>query len=251
MNKIASFTTLVVAAAITFISCKKDEKVTPQRQFFGAEQKLGDGTARSFVKLDESGKPEVVGISISEKAMNSLPHDMTFLVLPVPAEAGQTQFKYVGLDYMPHGHEPAQVYDKPHFDVHFYKVTPDVVKAMGPQDPKLNALPDAAFLPADYISTGSVPQMGHHWIDKTSPELAGKPFEQTLIYGSYDSKVIFIEPMITTEFMKKGGTSQFAIKQPQKYATTGLYPTAYTIRYDAGTKEYLVELGKFENKQVN
>ena len=52
--------------------------------------------------------------------------------------------------------------------------------------------------------------MGAHWLDITSPELNQenpKSFTQTFIYGSYDGKVIFMEPMITKAFMDS--TSQF------------------------------------------
>jgi hypothetical protein len=44
-------------------------------------------------------------------------------VLPVPSEASRrtdVPFKWALLNWSAHGHIPAGVYDKPHFDVHFY-----------------------------------------------------------------------------------------------------------------------------------
>ncbi|MGI8637700.1 MAG: hypothetical protein ACR2KZ_20055, partial [Segetibacter sp.] len=65
---------------------------------------------------------------------------------------------------------------------------------------KLNADPTASYLPQNYFPGAPVPQMGKHFVDIASPELNGQPFTQTFIYGSYDSKVTFYEPMITLDF---------------------------------------------------
>ncbi len=68
---------------------------------------------------------------------------------------------------------------------------------ISPSDPKMEQIPAPVLWPDGYIPTpGGVPQLGKHWVNPgASPELCcGQPFNHTLIYGSYDSKFIFIEP---------------------------------------------------------
>jgi hypothetical protein len=83
------------------------------------------------------------------------------------------------LDWNPAGHEPDHVYTLPHFDFHFYKITPAQVMAMMPSDPQWNtkaaSLPAANFVPAGYqaahvlanipAGAAAVPMMGLHWLD--------------------------------------------------------------------------------------
>jgi hypothetical protein len=65
MKKLFILATLFVAT-ISFMSCEKD-KVTPAVTY-GTEVKLGNGSAKSFVKLDATGNPEELGVAISEAA---------------------------------------------------------------------------------------------------------------------------------------------------------------------------------------
>ena len=104
-------------------------------------------------------------------------------------------------------------------------------------------LPDAAYFPATYIGPGAgVPMMGHHFIDATSPELTGQaPFTQTFIYGSYDSKVVFYEPMITLDFLKTNSNFERAIPQPSKFKTAGYYPTKMKVIKRNGTTEVVLD----------
>ncbi|MEK7254471.1 MAG: hypothetical protein AAB316_06990, partial [Bacteroidota bacterium] len=111
---------------------------------------------------------------------------------------------------------------------------------------KANRLPAPEYLPAGHFAAGLVPQMGNHNIDLASPELNGQPFTQTFIYGSFDGKVTFLEPMITKQFITEQKNFEAAIKLPAKYEHTGkFYPTRYGFRYDAGKKEYQFYLKDF------
>ena len=111
--------------------------------------------------------------------------------------------------------------------------------------------PDSKFLPEGYMyAPGSeYKYMGSHWIDTAAPEFNGKPFAYTFIYGSYDGRVVFWEPMVTTAFLKSKPNLVEAIKQPKEYQRPGLfYPTTYTIRYDAGRHEYVVAMEGFKKR---
>jgi hypothetical protein len=237
----------LLAVTLQLTGCKHDNTDTPNptAPHYGQSVTLGKGTARSFVKLDATGNPDEVGIAVSEAAINSLPADMAELVMELPAEGSKTPFRHMYVTYMPHGHEPDGVYTIPHFDFHFYKITNAERLTMTPgKEAEISKAPDAGYLPTDYISAGPVPLMGNHWIDATSPELSGKGFTSTFLYGSNKGEVIFYEPMITVDYLKKTTLQQFTIKQPQKIAPSGYYPSEYAIRYNAANKEYEVVLEK-------
>ncbi|MBN8822328.1 MULTISPECIES: DUF5602 domain-containing protein [unclassified Spirosoma] len=241
----------LLAVTLQLTGCKKDEVTTPDptAPHYGTTQTLGKGTARTFVKLDGNENPDEVGIVVSESALNSLPSDMAELVLDLPAEGSKTPFKHAYVTYMPHGHEPDGIYNLPHFDFHFYKITNAERLTMTPDKmDEIGKAPDAAYLPANYVSAGPVPMMGAHWVDATSPELNGQTFTKTFLYGSNKGDVIFYEPMITVDYLKKATHEHIAIKQPQKIAPAGYYPSAYAIRYNATDKQYEIVLEKMVNQ---
>ena len=67
--------------------------------------------------------------------------------------------------------------------------------------------------------------MGVHWVDATTPELHGKPFTHTLLYGAWDGRFIFIEPMVAKAIFDERQTVVAPVKQPAEVAVPGRYPT--------------------------
>jgi hypothetical protein len=192
--------------------------------------------------------PAEVGVIITAGALTGLPAEGLNLVLPFHNQASDaTPFTHVYLDWNPKGHEPGP-YEVPHFDFHFYMISNADRMAISPSNPKMEQIPASALWPEGYIPTpGGVPQMGKHWVSPgTSPELCcGQPFNYTMIYGSYASKFIFIEPMITLAYLQSSQhvTKSFSsLKQfpvPNSY-----YPSTYKI-YTEG-KDRIVSLVNFE-----
>jgi hypothetical protein len=50
--------------------------------------------------------------------------------------------------------------------------------------------------------------MGVHWIDPASHEFHGHDFTATVLYGSYNGEMNFIEPMITRAYSRPGPRSR-------------------------------------------
>lgn len=230
MKKLLTF----LVASVLMFGCKDDE-TTPL--YKGPEQVLGSGKAYSWIKLDASGKPTSIGFTMTKGSLDNLPHSVA-LVLSLPAEAlNKTPFDHIMLDYLHTGHEPPGVYDKAHFDMHFY-LQPLAERKAIPVYPlapaKFDNLPPAGHMPANYIRLpAGVPEMGVHWADPTSPELSGKgSFTETLIYGSYDGKMTFMEPMVTYDFLKSKPNLTKAMPLPTKFAKAGYYPMKYSIKQD-------------------
>ena len=89
--------------------------------------------------------------------------------------------------------------------------------------------------------TNCVPAMGKHWVDVTSPEFSGAPFTQTFIYGSYDGKVTFYEPMITEDFIRNNPSFERSIPQPAQYQQAGWCPTKMRIAKAGGATNVVIE----------
>ena len=104
--------------------------------------------------------------------------------------------------------------------------------------------PESRFLPNGYIMPPGtqVPHMGAHALDSTAPELQGKPFTYTFLYGYYNGRVHFIEPMITKAFLETKTDVTVPLKSPAAYQKTGYYPQSYSIKFDKVRKEYSVTL---------
>jgi hypothetical protein len=237
----------IIVAAL--VSCKKDKDKSSV--FTGPESAVYHGKAWSSLKINSEGVPEQLTLSLDAATLASVPvgeggstedhnHENNILI-SLPEKALElTPFKFIMLNWNPMGHEPAGVYDTAHFDMHFY-LTP-VNEVMNYMDmAKIENLPSIDYVPANHIAGPGVPMMGKHWIDVTSPELHGVPFTQTFLYGSYDGKVVFYEPMITLDFLKATTSFQRSIPQPAKYKTAGYYPTKMNIYKQAGNTNISLE----------
>jgi hypothetical protein len=248
---------LALSAAAILTSCSKEKNNDKSGLFKGPEVQVHDGKAWTSVQLDKDGNPLRLAISLTDDALNSVPvggdettdHDHSNMdnnwVLPFDARAAVTPFNHVGMGWNPSGHEPEPIYGQPHFDFHFYMTTPAEVAAIPPYElapEKFDNWPAPAYFPANYFNAGGgVPQMGAHWVDVTSGEFNVQLFTQTFIYGSYDGKVTFYEPMITLEFLKTANNFERAIPQPAKVQQSGWYPKKLRVAKAAGLTNIILD----------
>lgn len=246
------FFLLAFLGSILFTSCKKDDKAK-DNIFIGPLQQFQHGKAWTWYEVDNNDKPLRLAVAIDEAAMSSLDrtapgdeghHHENNVVLKFHSKAA-TPFNHVSLGWNPHGHEPDFIYGLPHFDFHFYTITPEAVAAIPVYEAdslKFKNCPAPEYFPSTYFNPGGgVPQMGVHWLDFTSPELNGATFTQTFIYGSYNGQVTFYEPMITEQFILDNPAYERAVPQPSKYQVTGYYPTKMRIAKINGITNIILE----------
>ncbi|HKQ80320.1 MAG TPA: DUF5602 domain-containing protein [Blastocatellia bacterium] len=221
--------------------------------FTGEAKPMGNGTARSWVALDKDGKPTAIGVTFTEAALGGLPQSLTpgliwtEFLLSLPPEASATGFDHIGLNWNPKGHDPEGVYQTPHFDFHFYLISPaerERITTRGDDLEKCRKALPVEFVPEGYVpAAGSEePGMGLHWVEPNSHEFHGKAFTHTFIYGSYDGRLIFLEPMITKAFLETRPDITVPIKLSSKYQKPGYYPARYSVKYHPETGEYSVAM---------
>jgi hypothetical protein len=265
---------IALVAVISIAAAGGRMLLTSDRIVYGAAQQLGQGRARTFLEREGNGQPVALGVALSRDALDGLPQrplpggpSAVNLTLALPAGAGQTGYDHVMLDWNPGGHEPEHVYTLPHFDFHFFLTSPAERDAIMQSDPawaaKAARFPAAEFIAEGYAAASTlggitpgaaaVPMMGMHWLDVKSPELQrpphGRPFTSTFIYGSWDGRVNFVEPMITKAFIESVRSSAtgvtLPVSVPARAQKPGLYPTRYTILFDESKDEYRIAIGGF------
>ncbi len=218
--------------------------------YYGPVVQIGNGQLRSFAVLEkQTDKPEQIGFELTAGGLTNLPsgheengnHQGSSYVIKLhPKVQSSTVFDHLVADWNAQGHQPGP-YLSSHFDFHFYMLPLNQRLGITATDPLSVAPIPTGYLPNFYIGPlGPEPQMGGHCVDVTSPELNGSTFTHTFIYGAYNSKVAFYEPMITHDYLSNGTGGTFEIKQPAKFSKAGYYPTKYSISKNAAGTRYVV-----------
>lgn len=244
---------------------------------YGDRTSILGGRAQTYVQIDRGGKPRALGLKFTGSMLSNLPYDPPFdgnncfdingdgeltFHPPMPECAGGYQailffpaktveraklpFKWFLLNWNPMGHGPIGIYDRPHFDFHFYimdyiernYIRPGpcgIVVDCDDFETAIKPVP-SNYLAPDYQSFDAVePRMGNHLVDVTSPEITGADiFKRTFVYGSYNGAITYLEPMITLEFLETRPRECLPVKQPAAFKATGYYPTEYCIQYRHG-----------------
>jgi hypothetical protein len=211
--------------------------------YYGPAVQMGNGHVRSWANITHDNKALAIGIEFTEGVLQQehehipdageLGH--TLLMLHQKAKAVMP-FDHLTMGFMTTGHPPPGIYSVPHFDFHFYKMRLAERLAIPAFSPgtaaQFNNLPSLQYIPGGYFRSPNegIIKMGTHWVDLLSPEFSGQPFTHTFIYGSYDGKVTFLEPMVTLATFQSGVTVQKQIRQPQLFDPINTYyPTRYNI----------------------
>lgn len=219
----------------------------------GPALEMGGGRACTFITLDAGGKPTAIGIRMSETVLSGLPAELPHdgdaweYVLSLPKEAAAAGYDHVGIGWNPKGHLPPGVYDIPHFDFHFYLISPEQrekITAKGEDLARAHRAPAPEFMPARYVlpEGTEVPRMGAHAIDPASPEFNKQPFTKTFIYGFYDGSMVFVEPMVAKAFLETKPNVIDPVSLPEAYSRKAYYPARYGVKYDQSRREYVISL---------
>lgn len=242
-------TTALLALALAGGCASARGELAGPRTEYGEAVRVGQGTARAYL-VHEGPVPLELGIALSEGALRGLPTEQMGYEyrLPLPRGAAALPFHDVVLNWNPHGHVPPGVYDRPHFDLHFYTITDTERRQIVASDPQFEQRgarqPPPEYRPAGYIlPPGTLePAMGAHWIDPQSAEFQGRPFTRTFLFGSWDGRLTFYEPMITLAYLETRPDELIRIPVAARHEVRGYYPDAYRVQYDAAKREYRVGL---------
>ena len=249
----------------------------------GDKRKIGNGHMVAFEQRTPSGEPHALGFRFSAATLHNLPmmpsdgatcydrngdghidlHDHAECVGGHALELNFAStdhvlapFKWGLINWNVHGHAPMGIYDQPHFDFHFYTQSFSARNLIRTGecgmlihcDDFQRAIAEVPFtqMPSGYASVGAAEaRMGNHLIDPSAPEFNGAPFTHTFIFGSYDGKLTFWEPMISLALLQQQPFFCAPIAQSVSVAETGQYPQRYCVKYYSARQEYMVTLEDF------
>jgi hypothetical protein len=292
-SQLTSAHRLIIASAFALLAaataCSDASPTTPDGSLsrqYGPAIEIGNGHVRTYIVTDKQNDnaPVEIGVAFDEPALEGLPSDMpghggmNAIDLALPTR-NATPYRFVELDWNPHGHEPDGVYTEPHFDFHFYTITAADRNTIDPTtlgdstyQSMANNLPPEGERHQFFVPLSppegpivAVPRMGAHWGDVRAPELQGvfghpenaRPFTTTFLHGSWNGQFIFDEPMVTRAFIlsRKSAASDAArdsvmeVSAAQQYSPAGYRPAAYRVAYDAQRQEYHIALAQLTPRQ--
>ncbi|MHC4308300.1 MAG: DUF5602 domain-containing protein [Planctomycetota bacterium] len=166
-------------------------------------------------------------------------------VVALPAEvAAATGFNHLGVNWELFGHPP-ETWLTPHFDFHFYTVTPETVQGIDCADtskpaelPDEYAMPDLEIPEMGITLVGAcVPTMGMHSA-KASELENPEVFEGSMIVGYYEEDLIFLEPMIAKAKLMKQESFPMAVPAVPNAPANVKWPSSFEAVYDAEARAY-------------
>lgn len=281
--------TTAMALCMTAISACSNEANKPKTEL-GQAMAMGNGTVQSFGVIGEEGKVDEIGVFISEDAINGLPqncstdkasegakwlicqeageggkgkmNDTMVTTLQVPEAIGrQLGISKLDLSWLPYGHAPENVWDKPQFDIHFPFLTPtggqNEAAFYEPKTPKEQLPPGYMVLPGSGFHWDTEALKGHsHAADpKTSPEFKcykdpkscdGTEFQGNFLYITYNGQAIGYEAYVSMDVLQKKGTYKQVLGAPQQSAGTNIVPSQLTIQHEPEQKRFRVSLTQYK-----
>ncbi|MEV6778011.1 hypothetical protein [Streptomyces syringium] len=248
---------------------------------------LGNGHVETVYSRKPDGSPKVIGVAVSEAAADSLPttprHDGNTCfdknddgkvdpntecgggherVLWFPKLKG-LPFKWMMFNWQSVGHGPEHVFDKPHFDVHYFMMDYEARNAIRTglcgaifvncADNEKAAKPvPAPYHPEGFGLPGAAGRMGNHIVDLSAAPANGGPFTQAFVYGTYDSHITFWENVLSTDWLKstKPKRSCLTLKWAPEVEISGSYPKKSCTSYRAKEKDYLMTFEDFAYRKA-
>jgi hypothetical protein len=241
----------MLGCTLLFASCEKDKGNDADTTYNGPEVPVGNGVARTFATMRSTGEPKEVGVILTKEAFTGLPSTNTVYPLEFDTKAKEgTLFDHVALGLSATGHGlPPTGNIGAHFDFRFFMTTqaerlaiPAPSTAGYPAGGGFDVSPAAGYLPANYAMNAAVNQIGRHWGENVFH--TGHHVDHTMILGTWDGKLTFINPIITLPTLTSGQTHSVAFPQPQLFEKQGYYPTKYNISKD-DKERHVVTLSDF------
>ncbi len=160
-----------------------------------------------------------------------------------PEIRAATGFDHLGINWEAHGHPP-ETWLTPHFDFHFYSVSPSEIAAVDCTTlDKPASLPGGYTLPdMDIEGLGMlvglcVPGMGMHAAPEDELDDT-EIFEATMIVGYYDESLISVEPMITRAKLEQQQDFALAVPEVPDAGAVTVWPTGFEATWDEGAQAY-------------
>ena len=243
---------------------------------YGSKATIGKGTAKAYAFVEGGQTIKEIGVLLSSGVLKGLPqncgsekpspgakwlicqaskanpkaqmNDTMVTTLDMPKNViNLANIERLDISWLPLGHAPEKVWDKPQFDIHFPFRNPT-----GGQDRSLDYKP----VPQSQLPTGYMvlPGSGFNWDTealqghshaadpKNSPEFAGGPFLANFLYITYAGKAIGYEVYASTALLNSKEAYNRSLEMPEYSPGTRNVPSKLRIVYVPSIDSYRVSL---------
>jgi hypothetical protein len=208
----------------------------------------GDPGFFAWSTNDSAGKLATLAWSIPVATVKKAGAAELFDFLPLPQPVlDQTPIKSFSLQYLPHGHVPAGVYDVPHWEWHLGMITADDVNAI---DCKDTAVPAKDKLPPNTVCLPTcLEKLGMHAFDLGAPEFNGQRFSHGVYGAYYKAAFIAVEPKMVTTILEQQPSFTMNSYDPSPLGTPGRYPKTWVVSYNAEQDSVVLTITEWFTKQ--
>lgn len=244
---------------------------------YGSTAKMGLGTMKAYAFVENEKTIKEIGVILDAAVLQGLPqncssdqatqgskwlicqsspsnpkgqmNDTMVTTLDMPKNVIElANIEKLDISWLPFGHAPQKVWDKPQFDIHFPFRKPsggqDSASFYAPQVPQ-NQLPAGYMvLPGSGFHWDTEALQGHaHAADpKNSPEFAGGQFLANFLYITYNGQSIGYEVYASTNLLASKGLYQRDLEMPEVSPGTKNVPSKLKISFEPGLAAYRVSL---------
>jgi hypothetical protein len=243
---------------------------------YGSKATIGKGTAKAYAFVEGGQAIKEIGVLLSSGVLKGLPqncgsekpspgakwmicqasktnpkaqmNDAMVTTLDMPKNViDLANIERLDISWLPLGHAPEKVWDKPQFDIHFPFRNPT-----GGLNRSLDyKAVSKAQLPAGYMvlpgsgfdwDTEALKGHSHAADPKNSPEFAGQPFLGNFLYITYDGKAIGYEVYASTRLLDSKEAYTRSLEMPEYSPGTRNIPSKLRIVYVPSIDSYRVSL---------
>jgi hypothetical protein len=244
---------------------------------YGSTAKMGLGTMKAYAFVENGTSIKEIGVLLDAAVLKGLPqncgsekptpgtkwlicqasaknpkgqmNDTMVTTLEMPKNViDLANIEKLDISWLPFGHAPEKVWDKPQFDIHFPFRKPgggqDTSRFYSPQVPQAQLPSGYMVLPGSGFHWDTEALQGHaHAADpKNSPEFAGGPFLANFLYITYNGKAIGYEVYASTKLLETKGLYTRNLEMPEYSPGTKNVPSKLKISYVPELNAYRVSL---------
>jgi hypothetical protein len=244
---------------------------------YGSTARMGQGTMKAYAFVENGKSIKEIGVLLDAAVLKGLPqncgsekatpgtkwlicqaspqnpkgqmNDTMVTTLDMPRNVVElANIDKLDISWLPFGHAPEKVWDKPQFDIHFPFRNPtggqDTSKFYAPNVPQPQLPKGYMVLPGSGFHWETEALQGHaHAADpKNSPEFAGGPFLANFLYITYNGKAIGYEVYASTKLLETKGVYNRDLEMPEYSPGTKNVPSKLSITYVPDLKAYRVAL---------
>ena len=244
---------------------------------YGSSATIGKGSAKAYAFVEGGQSIKEIGVLLTSGVLQGLPqncgsekpspgakwlicqaskanpkaqmNDTMVATLEMPKNViGLSNIERLDISWLPLGHAPEKVWDKPQFDIHFPFRNPtggeDSARFYAPGVPQSQLPSGYMVLPGSGFHWDTEALKGHaHAADpQNSPEFAGGPFLANFLYITYGGKSIGYEVYTSTRLMDSKDTYNRDLSMPEYSPGTRNVPSKLRIAYEPSIDAYRVTL---------